>query len=157
MSLFLGLYPCLVKEFLNTLGFAWSLGPLFYFIEMDFIFIPKKKKKWILYCYTTELNFTYLSFNESLFTKAVLGCYKTFFGNTYFSEMLIFGKEKCFHGVWLHCKKFSEKYSLVFGKEGGKHKSEKYKPQIQNNTSKLRLVHLNIFVHLVNKDSLKLK
>ena len=44
MSLFLGLYPCLVKEFLNTLGFAWSLGPLFYFIEMDFIFIPKKKK-----------------------------------------------------------------------------------------------------------------
>ena len=51
MSLFLGLYPCLVKEFLNTLGFAWSLGPLFYFIEMDFIFIPKKKKRNGFYIY----------------------------------------------------------------------------------------------------------
>ena len=59
--------------------------------------------------------------------------------------MLIFGKGKCFHGVWLHFKKFSGKYFLVFGKEEGKHKSEKHKPQIQNNTSKLRLVHSNIF------------
>ena len=49
---------------------------------------------------------------------------KRFPENTYFSEMLISGKGKCFHGVWLHCKKFSEKYFLVFGKEGGKHKSE---------------------------------
>ena len=49
---------------------------------------------------------------------------KRFSENTYFSEMLISGKGKCFHGVWLHCKKFSEKYFLVFGKEGGKHKSE---------------------------------
>ena len=97
MSLFLGLYPCLVKEFLNTLGFAWSLGPLFYFIEMDFIFIPKKKKKkWILYCYTTELNFTYLSFNESLFTKAVFGCCKTFSGKYIFFRNANFRKRKMF-------------------------------------------------------------
>ena len=39
--------------------------------------------------------------------------------------MLIFEKEKCFHGVWLHFKKFSGKYFLVFGKEEGKHKSRK--------------------------------
>ena len=45
--------------------------------------------------------------------KAVFGCCKTFSG-----------KGKCFHGVWLHCKKFSGKYFLVFGKEEGKHKSE---------------------------------
>ena len=31
--------------------------------------------------------------------------------------------------VWLHFKKFSGKYILVFGKEEGKHKSENTKPQ----------------------------
>ena len=49
---------------------------------------------------------------------------KRFPENTYFPEMLISGKGKCFHGVWLHCKKFSGKYFLVFGKEKGKLKSE---------------------------------
>ena len=73
---------------------------------------------------------------------------KRFPENTYFPEMLISGKGKyfsmfgciskkfsenifwclekgkCFHGVWLHFKKFSGKYFLVFGKEEGKHKSE---------------------------------
>ena len=49
---------------------------------------------------------------------------KCFSENTYFPEMLISGKGKCFHDVWLHCKKFSGKYFLVFGKEEGKHKSE---------------------------------
>ena len=39
--------------------------------------------------------------------------------------MLISGKGKCFHGVWLHFKKFFGKYFLVFGKEEGKHKSRK--------------------------------
>ena len=39
--------------------------------------------------------------------------------------MLISGKGKCFHGVWLHFIKFSGKYFLVFGKEEGKHKSRK--------------------------------
>ena len=48
---------------------------------------------------------------------------KRFPENTYFPEMLISGKGKCFHGVWLHCKKFSGKYFLVFGKEKGKLKS----------------------------------
>ena len=50
---------------------------------------------------------------------------KRFLENTYFPEMLISGKGKCFHGVWLHFKKFSEKYFLVFGKEERKHKSRK--------------------------------
>ena len=49
---------------------------------------------------------------------------KRFPENTYFPEMLISGKGKCFHGVWLHCKKFFGKYFLVFGKEKGKLKSE---------------------------------
>ena len=49
---------------------------------------------------------------------------KRFPENTYFPEMLISGKGKCFHGVWLHCKKISGKYFLVFGKEKGKLKSE---------------------------------
>ena len=48
---------------------------------------------------------------------------KRFPENTYFPEMLISGKGKCFHGVWLHFKKFFGKYFLAFGKEG-KHKSE---------------------------------
>ena len=47
---------------------------------------------------------------------------KRFPENTYFPEMLISGKGKCFHGVWLHFKKFSGKHFLVFGKEEGKHK-----------------------------------
>ena len=50
---------------------------------------------------------------------------KRFPENTYFPEMLISGKGKCFHGVWLHFKKFSGKYFLVFGKEEGKHKFRK--------------------------------
>ena len=49
---------------------------------------------------------------------------KRFLENTYFPEMLISEKGKCFHGVWLHFKKFSRKYFLVFGKEEGKNKSE---------------------------------
>ena len=39
--------------------------------------------------------------------------------------MLISGKGKCFHGVWLHFKKFSGKHFLVFGKEEEKHKFRK--------------------------------
>ena len=50
---------------------------------------------------------------------------KRFSENTYFPKMLISGKGKCFHGFWLHFKKFSGKYFLVFGKEEGKHKSRK--------------------------------
>ena len=42
--------------------------------------------------------------------------------------MLISRKGKYFHGVWLHFKKFSGKYFLVFGKE-------ERKTQIQKNTS----------------------
>ena len=56
---------------------------------------------------------------------------KRFPENTYFSEMLIFEKGKCFHGVWLHCKKIFRKYFLVFGNEKGKHKSENAETQIR--------------------------
>ena len=37
--------------------------------------------------------------------------------------------------VWLHFKKFSWKYFLVFGKEEGKHKSRKHKPQPRKKSS----------------------
>ena len=64
--------------------------------------------------------------------------------------MLISGKGKCFHGVWLHFKKFSgnifwclEKKKENTNQKNISHKSRK--TQIQNNTSKLRLVHSNIF------------
>ena len=57
--------------------------------------------------------------------KLCLVAVKRFPENTYFPEMLISGKGKCFHGVWLHFKKFSGKYFLVFGKEERKHKSRK--------------------------------
>ena len=39
--------------------------------------------------------------------------------------MLISGKGKCFHGIWLHFKKISGKYFLMFGKEEGKDKPKK--------------------------------
>ena len=49
--------------------------------------------------------------------------------------MLISGKGKCFHGVWLHFKKFSGKYFLVFGKEEGNTNPEKHKPQPRKKSS----------------------
>ena len=61
--------------------------------------------------------------------QAVFGCCKTFSGKYIFSENAIFRKRKMFPCVWLHFKKFFEKYFLVFGKEEGKHKSENTKPQ----------------------------
>ena len=64
------------------------------------------------------------SFRDQTNFRLCLVAVKCFPENTYFPEMLISGKGKCFHGVWLHCKKFSGKYFLVFGKEEGKHKSE---------------------------------
>ena len=55
---------------------------------------------------------------------AVFGCCKTFSGKYIFSGNANFRKRKMFPCVWLHFKKFSGKYFLVFGKEEGKHKSE---------------------------------
>ena len=53
---------------------------------------------------------------------------KRFPENTYFPEMLIFGKGKCFHGVWLHFKKIFRKiFSGVW--------KRRRKTQIQKNTS----------------------
>ena len=57
--------------------------------------------------------------------KAVFGCCKTFSGKYIFSGNANFWKRKIFPCVWLHFKKFSGKYFLVFGKEEGKHKSRK--------------------------------
>ena len=56
--------------------------------------------------------------------EAVFGCRKTFSGKYIFSGNANFRKRKIFLCVWLHFKKFSGKYFLVFGKEEGKHKSE---------------------------------
>ena len=56
---------------------------------------------------------------------AVFGCRKTFFGKYIFFGNANFRKRKIFLCVWLHFKKFSGKYFLVFGKEEGKHKPKK--------------------------------
>ena len=58
--------------------------------------------------------------------KAVFGCRKTFSGKYIFSGNANFRKRKIFPYVWLHFKKFSEKYFLMFGKEEGKDKPKKY-------------------------------
>ena len=55
----------------------------------------------------------------------MFGCCKTFFRKYIFSGNANFRKRKMFPCVWLHIKKFSGKYFLVFGKEEGKHKSRK--------------------------------
>ena len=57
--------------------------------------------------------------------KAVFGCRKTFSGKYIFSGNANFRKRKIFPYVWLHFKKFSEKYFLMFGKEEGKDKPKK--------------------------------
>ena len=59
----------------------------------------------------------------------MFGCCKTFSGKYIFSGNANFRKRKMFSYVWLHFKKFSGKYFLVFGKEEGKHKSENTKTQ----------------------------
>ena len=58
--------------------------------------------------------------------KAVFGCRKTFSGKYIFFGNANFRKMKIFLCVWLYFKKFSGKYFLVFGKEGGKHKPRKH-------------------------------
>ena len=60
-----------------------------------------------------------------ILSKAVFGCCKTFSGKYIFFGNANFRKRKIFPCVWLHFKKFSGKYFLVFGKEEGKHISKK--------------------------------
>ena len=55
----------------------------------------------------------------------MFGCCKTFSGKYIFFGNANFRKRKIFPCVWLHFKKFSGKYFLVFRKEEGKHKSKK--------------------------------
>ena len=57
--------------------------------------------------------------------KAVFGCRKTFSGKYIFSGNANFRKRKIFPRVWLHFRKFSGKYFLMFGKEEGKDKPKK--------------------------------
>ena len=78
--------------------------------------ISKSRDYLVIYDYLGTIHFWQL--------RLCLVAVKRFPKNTYFPEMLISGKGKCFHGVWLHCKKFFGKYFLVFGKEKGKLKSE---------------------------------
>ena len=71
----------------------------------------------------------YEAIKEPHVTQAVFGCCKTFSGKYIFSGNANFWKRKIFQCVWLHFKKFSGKNFLVFGKEEGKYKSRKHKPQ----------------------------
>ena len=61
---------------------------------------------------------------DSIRLRLCLVAVKRFSKNIYFSKMLIFEKEKCFHDVWLYCKKFFGKYFLMFEKEKRKLKLE---------------------------------
>ena len=66
----------------------------------------------------------------ALCLRLCLVCVKAFLENIPFLENVIFRKcyfpeRKMFSCVWLHFKKFSEKYFLVFGKEEGKDKPRK--------------------------------
>ena len=67
---------------------------------------------------------------------------KRFPENTYFPEMLISGKGKCFHVFGCILKKFPENifWCLVFGKEEGKHKSENpsHNPEKKNHQRRPR-------------------
>ena len=71
-----------------------------------------------------------MSHNKFL-TKAMFSCCKTFSGKYIFSGNANFRKRKIFPFVWLHFKKFSGKYFLVFGKEEGKHNPEKTQTQFK--------------------------
>ena len=71
-----------------------------------------------------------MSHNKFL-TKAMFGCCKTFSGKYICSGNANFRKRKIFPCVWLHFKKFSGKYFLVFGKEEGKHNPEKTQTQFK--------------------------
>ena len=76
----------------------------------------------------------------ALCLRLCLVCVKAFLENIPFLENAIFRKcyfpeRKMFSCVWLHFKKFSEKYFLMFGKEEGKHKSRKIQATTQKKTS----------------------
>ena len=58
-------------------------------------------------------------------SKAVFGCRKTYSRKYIFPGNANFRKRKIFPRVWLHFKKFSGKYFLMFGKEEGKDKPKK--------------------------------
>ena len=62
---------------------------------------------------------------SNLVSSAVFACRKTFSGKYIISGNANFQKRKIFPCVWLHFKKFFEKYFLMFGKEEGKDKPKK--------------------------------
>ena len=65
---------------------------------------------------------------------AVFGSCKSIFGKYSIFRKCYFSERKMFTCIWLHFKKFSEKYFLVFGKEEGKDKPRKTrtKPRKKN-------------------------
>ena len=74
----------------------------------------------------------------------MFGCRKTFYRKYIFFGNANFRKRKIFLCVWLYFKKFSGKYFLVFGKEGGKHKTQKtQKPQPRKSRSRRREIAIN--------------
>ena len=63
---------------------------------------------------------------------AVFGSCKSIFGKYSIFRKCYFSERKMFTCIWLHFKKFSEKYFLVFGKEEGKDKPRKTRTKPRN-------------------------
>ena len=67
---------------------------------------------------------------------AVFGSCKSISGKYSIFRKCYFSEGKMFSCVWLHFKKFSEKYFLVFGKEEGKDKPRKTRTKSRKNPKK---------------------
>ena len=66
----------------------------------------------------------------------MFGSCKSISGKNSIFRKCYFPKMKMFSCVWLHFKKFSEKYFLVFGKEEGKDKPRKTRTKPRKNPEK---------------------
>ena len=66
----------------------------------------------------------------------MFGSCKSIFGKYSIFRKCYFPERKIFSCVWLHFKKFSEKYFLMFGEEEGKDKSRQ--TQIKEKTARSR-------------------
>ena len=69
-------------------------------------------------------------------TKVVFGLCKSIFEKYSIFQKCYFLERKMFSYAWLHFKKFSEKYFLVFGKEEGKDKPKKTQTKPRENPKK---------------------
>ena len=87
-------------------------------------------------------------------TQAVFGSCKSISGKYSIFRKCYFPERKIFSCVWLHFKKFSEKYFLVFGEEEGKDKPDKPRKKdgvIAPRSSRSRL-HRSTIVAAVDRD-----